>query len=345
MSAPTAAPAGATALARSFRSMGSDVELRVLDPGPHADACLDRAEHVVRQVARHLTRFDPTSALSRANAAPGSWHRVPGVLAAAVEEAERAHRETAGRFDPRVLASLLDWGYDRSLPFRDGGVATTSTAGRPAAARPLVDAWRPRTSRRARSGRGSVLHLGGRPVDLGGIGKGLAVRWAATELAGAGRSFVVDAGGDEYVGGPGPSGDGWRIGVEDPLGRGDVLLVLSVRDAGCATSSSRRLRWTADGVPVHHLVDPRTGLPGGQGLASVTVVAPDAAWAEVWSKTLFLAGDAGIRDEADGRGLAAAWVGADGRVSTSSAMDPLVVWRRDDGKRDAGARADEGTDR
>ena len=35
---------------------------------------------------------------------------------------------------------------------------------------------------------------------------------------------------------------------------------------------------------------PRTGEPGGHGLVAVTVAHPDPAWAEVWSKTLFLAG-------------------------------------------------------
>lgn len=313
--------AGTPVLARSFRAMASPVELRVLDPHPHAAARLERAELVVREVERHCSRFDPTSALSRANAAPDAWHVVPDVLADAVLEAERAHRETDGLVDPRVLDSLLAWGYDRSLPFGDGDVTTAAVA--PAA--PLVERWRPAT----RPGTHPRLHLGGRPIDLGGIGKGLAVRWAAAELAGSGASWLVDAGGDEYLGGPGPTGTGWRVAVEDPLGGTSPVLVLAVRDAGCATSSTRLRRWTAGGAPVHHLVDPRSGRPGGAGLASVTVVGPDAAWAEVWTKALFLTGADAIGTEARDRGLATAWVTTDGRVGTSPAMDPLVIWRRD----------------
>ena len=54
---------------------------------------------------------------------------------------------------------------------------------------------------------------------------------------------------------------------------------------------------------------------------------PDPAWAEVWSKTLFLTGPDEVAAQAEVRGLAAAWVTADGAMRTSPAMDPLVIWR------------------
>ena len=63
---------------------------------------------------------------------------------------------------------------------------------------------------------------------------------------------------------------------------------------------------------LHHLIDPRTGEPGGDGLAAVTVAGPDPAWAEVWSKALFVEGARSIAAAARSRGLAAWWVGGDG---------------------------------
>ena len=39
---------------------------------------------------------------------------------------------------------------------------------------------------------------------------------------------------------------------------------------------------------------PATGDPGGAGLRAVTVAGSDPAWAEVWSKALFLEGRRGI---------------------------------------------------
>jgi thiamine biosynthesis lipoprotein len=312
--------------------MASDVELRVVDPSAGAEQALRRAEGVIAAVATHLTRFDPTSALSRANARPTAWHLVPDELAEAVAEAERAHRVTGGLFDPRVLGTLLAWGYDRTFDevagagrdaadvFGTGAPARARRQAGPVAARP----WQPTVL----AGEGTrLVNLGGEAIDLGGIGKGLAVRRAALALAGAGGSVLVDAGGDEWLGGAGPDGDGWKVGVEDPHGGEEPVLVLSVTDQGCATSSIRRRHWVADGDPVHHLVDPRTGRPGGPGLAAVTVLHPDPAWAEVWSKTLFLAGAVEVAAQAHVRELAAAWVTDTGAVRVSAAMEPYVIWR------------------
>ncbi|GAA3808942.1 FAD:protein FMN transferase [Cellulomonas soli] len=351
VAAPEAAPVSEAAPAptvdRTFASMASAIRLSVVRPGPTADARLDRAEQVVRAVATHCTRFEATSALSRANLAPDAWHAVPAELAAAIDAAAQAHRATDGLFDPRVLRTLQAWGDDGALEFADHaprpvvGSSPTGAVLRPAEPDTswVGTRWEPQVVVEAGL---HLVHLGGWAVDLGGIGKGLAVRWAADALAGAGAGHLVDAGGDLALAGAGPDGGAWKVGVEDPLGGEDPVLVLALpraEDAGtqapsgpppamaCATSSTRRRRWTVDGTPVHHLVDPRTARPGGRGLAAVTVVASDPAWAEVWSKALFLSGAQAVREQAEDRGLAAAWVTADGTVGTSSALDPVVVWR------------------
>jgi thiamine biosynthesis lipoprotein len=138
---------------------------------------------------------------------------------------------------------------------------------------------------------------------------------------------MVEAGGDCQLVGPGPEGAGWRVGMEDPSGRSDPLVVFELTDLACATSSVRVRRWTVGDRQVHHLIDPRTGASGGDGLVAVTVLDPDPAWAEVWSKTLFLSGAARIGAAAECRGLAAVWVEADGRVTTTAPADALVLWR------------------
>lgn len=312
-------------LAVTFTSMASDIELRVVDPAPGAEEAVERAVAAIGDVATHLTRFDSESALSLANRAPGIWHDVPAILADAVSLSRSAHQITDGLFDPRVGSTLAAWGYDRS--FDRIATETTDTAAwdiaihrtRRGDATPRTS-WAPQVS-------GNSVHLGGTPVDFGGIGKGLAVRNAAAALSGAGRSVLVDAGGDEWLAGPGPDGDGWKVGVEDPLGLAEHVLVLAVTDLGVATSSIARQRWSVRGVPVHHLVDPRTNTPGGAGLAAVTVLHPDPAWAEVWSKTLYLCGRSDIASVAAHRDLAAAWVTVDGEVGLSDAIRPFVLWQ------------------
>jgi hypothetical protein len=90
-----------------------------------------------------------------------------------------------------------------------------------------------------------------------------------------------------------------------------------------------------DGRPVHHLIDPSTGAPGGAGLAAVTVAFPDPAWAEVWSKALFLEGASGIADAARRRGLAAWWVDEAGELSMTPAARQQTGWVRAEARRSA----------
>ena len=92
------------------------------------------------------------------------------------------------------------------------------------------------------------------------------------------------------------------------------------------------------GRSVHHLIDPTTGLPAWNGLLAVTVAALDPAWAEVWSKTLFLAGRRDIADEARRRALAVWWVTDDGSLTMTPAARSVTIWVREEAARDQGVR-------
>jgi thiamine biosynthesis lipoprotein len=315
-------------LRRTFRSMATDVTLCVVAPGAGAEAALDQAEGVFTDVAASCTRFDPQSPLMRANAQPRHWHAMPPRLFAALDEAHEAHVATGGAFDPRVLRRLQEWGYDRTLSFRSGDVSVAggAAAGTGAGRRTTRRSWKPRFDREA-----GAVRLGRDPVDLGGIGKGLAVRWAAEALSAAGTAFLVEAGGDLYAAGTGPEKAGWRVGIEDPRDGPEPVAVLRLEDLGCATSSIRVRHWRVGGREVHHIIDPRTGEPADSGLLSVTVVGPDTARAEVWSKSLFLAGRGRVRQLADELDIAALLVDDDGVVGVSRAMRTHLIWQADRG--------------
>ncbi len=308
----------------AFRAMATDVTLRVAHPRSDPETALNDARDVFTRVEAACTRFDPSSPLMRANAEPDRWHDVPWELAAAIEEAAQAYRDTDGVFDPRILGHLVKLGYDRTLPFAEGRVSVASPAGavEPTGPEPAT-AWQPAHDHR--DGR-HLIHLGGSPIDLGGIGKGLAVRWASHRLWAAGGGSMVSAGGDCQFTAPAPAEAGWRVGLEDPRGGADPLAVFEIADGGCATSSVRMRNWKVGGRTVHHLIDPRTGQSGGDGLLAVTVIHPDVATAEVWSKTLFLSGPRHIRNAADQRGLCAAWVESNGRLHVNDRATGYLIW-------------------
>lgn len=81
-----------------------------------------------------------------------------------------------------------------------------------------------------------------------------------------------------------------------------------------------------DNVDDVHLIDPRTSEPGGNGLVAVTVAARDPAWAEVWSKALFLEGHRAIAAAACARGLAAWWIIEGGALEMTRAARVRTAW-------------------
>jgi FAD:protein FMN transferase len=315
------------------RAMGSPLRLSVV--GVAADEAAEAWREAVQEfevAEQAMSRFRDTSDATIVNRAAGSGSCLPvdRRLGQALAAADRAGRLTDGRFDARVLGDLERLGYAGAVldepgshPVEPGRVpldrATRWSVNAAPGRRWLIAD--PRASRVGVT----------RPIDLGGIGKGLALRWAWRRLErmlrDQGGGAMLEAGGDLVAGGPAPQDGPWIIAIEDPSGAPDPVATVAVANGAVATSSILVNRWTAaDGRPVHHLLDPRTGEPGGAGLLAVTVAGSDPAWSEVWSKSLFLSGADGIAGLARTRGLAAWWVRDDGRLEMTPAGRARSTW-------------------
>jgi thiamine biosynthesis lipoprotein len=295
--------------------------LTVVDDGAHPPGSTEAAWTTVltslEASEQAMSRFRPTSDLTRLNRLAGTSRvSVPTPrLRQALVAADRARRITDGRFDPWVLTDLDRLGYRGADIGRPAGSIGAGSVG------PGTDVARVVV----RTGRARISLP--QPVDLGGIGKGLGLRWAADDLHRLGwANVLLEAGGDLVGLGIGPDDEPWRVGLEDPLDPTEHLAVIEVVDSAVATSSVRVHRWVTEGRTVHHLLDPRTGEPADTGLLSVTVAGPDPAWAEVWSKVLFIGGRASIAAEARARGLAAWWVADDGSLEMTADARRRTAW-------------------
>ena len=128
--------------------------------------------------------------------------------------------------------------------------------------------------------------------------------------------FLIAAGGDIVAAGLGPAERPWVVGIEDPGNAERTLTTLELVDAAVATSSISVRSWhDAGGHLRHHLIDPATLAPATPVWASVTVLHPDPAWAEVHSKVGFLAGH---RIAWRFRGPRAWWVEPSGRLHSAA---------------------------
>ncbi len=130
----------------------------------------------------------------------------------------------------------------------------------------------------------------GMEIDLGGIAKGWIAEQAAKILSQFAPACAVNAGGDMYLCGLPANQVGWEVSLEDPSNPEQDLALLRVGPGAVATSSITKRNWLLDGRLKHHLIDPRRGEPADTEWLSVTVIAPQAAAAEVFAKVLLIGG-------------------------------------------------------
>jgi thiamine biosynthesis lipoprotein len=295
--------------------MGSDAHLIVVG----ADAAVaDTAVARVEQLESRWSRFRPTSEVCALAGAAGHPVEVSRDTIVLAHRAVEAWRLTGGAFDPTVLGALQAAGYDTDFDH----LATERLDPAPPPARvSLVGCTDIVISDTTVTLPPEV------GFDAGGIGKGLAADLVVDEVMALGAAGVcVNLGGDLAVRGqsPGPDADVWPISIDHPWSPSPVVVVGVVR-AAVASSTTLLRRWTRDGQPRHHLIDPATGAPTQTDLNFVSVVAPWAWEAEVLAKACVLRGSQRVFDLlVPGRHVALA-VGRDGTVMVSPGFEEFCA--------------------
>ncbi|MEM7739601.1 MAG: FAD:protein FMN transferase [Pseudomonadota bacterium] len=150
----------------------------------------------------------------------------------------------------------------------------------------------------------------GASIYLAAIAKGEGIDRVAQHLSDLGfDNFMVEIGGDLFARGEGPTGLGWRVGIEEPTsGERKVERVVAIDGWGMATSGDYRNYFEQDGVRYSHIIDPETGRPVLHSTASVTVLAENAALADAWATALLVLGSERGLKIAEQEGLAAFFI-------------------------------------
>jgi thiamine biosynthesis lipoprotein len=239
-------------------------------------------EELFEERDRTFSRFRPESELNRVNDRAGRKTHVTEPFAEMLLVALDAARESGGLVDPSFGAELEAAGYDRDFSLLEDKTPPASSS-RPAGTVQLTGI--------------SVLLPVGMRLDLNGVVKGKTVDDALNLIDGDG---FVSAGGDIATRGP--------IAVALPHG-GTVCLVRGA----LATSGTDRRSWVQGGRLMHHLIDPRTGLPAESPWEQVSACGSTCVGADVAAKAAFLLGHAGPA-WLDARGLPGRFVSTEGSV-------------------------------
>jgi len=275
----------------------------------------DQVEALVEHYEARFSRFRVDSELYQLSALAGRDVTVSADLFEVLSAALTYWQETAGLFDPLILAELETAGYDRTfsaVPRFQEEVPALGRSSRPVFGSVALD----EADRRVRLPAGARL-------DLGGIAKGWIIDRLSRLLSPHGP-HLIDVGGDMAARGAGSDGgSGWLIAVADPLRLERDLCWLRLVDAAIATSTTMRRRWNLGGRWLHHIIDPRTGAPAASDLIQVTVVAPTAAAADVYAKTGLILGREAALPWLTERSLPALLVTDDGEVMRSPGWERL----------------------
>lgn len=130
----------------------------------------------------------------------------------------------------------------------------------------------------------------GMKIGFGAIGKGYAANRVRALLIEMGvENGLVNAGGDLIAWGSKSNGEPWSVGITDPFDKKAVVGSMAARDVAIVTSGNYEKFVEIDGVRYCHIIDPKTGWPV-ENLASVTVVSPDAEFADALATTVFVLG-------------------------------------------------------
>lgn len=277
----------------AWRALGTGVQLVVTDSLEEARAAV---EQVLAEVDAAASRFRADSEISQLPI--GEWTTVSPLLARLLTVARDAAEWTDGLVDPTVGTSLRDLGYDRTYTAIVQGAPVTVVR-RPVGWRALeVDGLRVRAPE---------------GLDLGATAKGVAADLCAVAAGKVAGAALVGLGGDLAT-----AGDrSWPVLVRDTSDydeTDDDGQVIALTGA-LATSGTRARRWNRGGRLVHHLLDPRTGMPTEGPWRTVSVVAASCALANTASTAAVVAG-ASAESWLSGRGFSARLVRDDGTVVT-----------------------------
>jgi FAD:protein FMN transferase len=266
--------------AASWRALGSQVRLVLTDRTQLGQArrLLDAD---LAEVDAACSRFRADSELSGLPR-DGRPVTVSPLLAEAIGVALRAAALTGGDVDPTVGAALAVAGYDRDF---NQVIETEQAVGVS-----TIPGWRSVLLD------GQVLTMPpGTSLDLGATAKAWAADRSAARIARRlGQGVLVSLGGDIAVAGAVPAG-GWTIRVQDVTGDPDdepdgPYALVTVRGGGLATSSITARRWRRGGGVLHHILDPRTGLPAAPVWRTVSVTAGSCADANAASTAAIIRG-------------------------------------------------------
>jgi len=271
----------------SGRTMGTVYHITAIPETTLDDGQLIREiQETLESVNKGMSMFDRNSELSRFNAlSKNETMCVSAPFMDVFRVGSDLYRITGGAWDGTVGPLVNLWGFGSS----GKGHGTPDTAAIEKA-RSNVGFHQIRVS----DGHCLSKMKNGLVLDFGSIAKGYAVDEIANLLKRQGvQNYLVEIGGEIRAGGTN-RGRPWKVGISLPVpgvATDRILGSLELRDRAIATSGDYRNFRVIGGKTYSHEIDPRTGWPVRNKVASVTVIGDTAVFADGLATALMVMGE------------------------------------------------------
>lgn len=252
--------------------------------GEGAEQALQEAEEEIYRLESEWSVTDEGSEIYQVNHSGGTPVDLSDETAQIVRFALDMAEETSGDLDPTIYPVVEAWGFTTDENRIPGQEELQTLLGNVGYEKVELE--------------GNQIRLpDGMELDLGAVGKGYAGDLAAELLKEDGvTSALLDIGGNIQAVGSRPDGSAWRIGLRSPFEEGQIG-VLEISDRAVVTSGNYERYFVGeDGREYGHIIDPKTGYPADNEMASVTIIAEEGKTADALSTSMFVKGLSGAEE-------------------------------------------------
>jgi thiamine biosynthesis lipoprotein len=305
-------------LTKSDFLLGTIVDITIYDK--QDEAIIDKALDRIREIESRMTinNADTSEIIALNEAAGTSAVKVNSDTFDVLERGKYYSELSKGRFDITVgpLVKLWNIGTDyAAVP--DPNILKEKLQ--------LIDFSKLQLDRSTLTAK---LDDPGMQVDLGAIAKGYAADEVAEILKENGvQHAIINLGGNVLTIGGNMKGNPWKIGIQDPFNpRGEFMGIITIEDKTVVTSGTYERYFEQDGKRYHHILDPRTGYPTDNEVASVSIITNKSMDGDGNSTSVLLLGlEEGMKFVESQEGVDAIFVTNDKKVYITSGLKDVFT--------------------
>lgn len=297
---------GTGVVTKTDYGLGTVITVTIYEGGD--EEVLNESLNLLKEYEKKLSRNIASSDVSRINSSGGNATVVDKSSALLIERGIYYGKLSEGLFDITIGKLSALWGFDNEakVPTIDDINNAKSTV----------------NYKNILVSGNEVTLKGGGAIDLGGIAKGYIADEMAAFLKEKGvTSAIINLGGNVYAVGD-KKGKPFKVGIQSPFSKSETICMVEAADCSVVTSGIYERMFESSGEVYHHILNPHTGYPEDNTLASVTVVSQSSADGDALATLLFLQGETkGFKTAENIPGVEALFVDKNGNIKATGGLE------------------------